>query len=80
MTEPQPPVQPERDATGKWKREVTKLGTRLGFPHGFLWHWFCQLAACSEFECGISRPDAETMGFRLLRGMFDKVNLGLECN
>lgn len=69
-----------RDVTGKWKREVLRLNERLGFPEGFLWHWFDQLAMCSEFECRIPRGDAERMGFRLLRGMFDKVELGMECN
>lgn len=80
VTEPNRAVKPERDPTGKWRREVQKLGRRLGFPEDFLWHWFDQLAMCSEHECKIDRGNSELMGYRLLCGMFDKVNLGMECN
>ena len=71
---------PPHDVTGKWRREVSKLNERLGFPDQFLWHWFIQLAICAEYETKIARHEAERMGFRLLRGMFDKVNLGMDCN
>ena len=69
-----------RDPSGKWQREVTKLEERLGFPRKFLWHWFDQLALCVEFEQKLDRYLSEHAGFRLLRGMFDKVELGAEVN
>lgn len=72
--------QPPHDVTGKWKREVLKLNERLGWPDKFIWDWFIQLAMCAEHETKIPRHEAERMGFRLLRGMFDKVNLGMDCN
>lgn len=70
--------QPPRDATGKWSREVGKMTERLGYPRGFLWHWFEQLAACVEYETRIDRANAERFGFRLLKGMFDKAGMEMQ--
>lgn len=72
------PEQPARDASGKWRREVDKMTVRLGWHEGFLWHWFCQIATCIEFEQRLDRRNAEHAGFRLLRGMFDKTEVGAD--
>lgn len=64
-----------RDITGKWRKKVNELADRLGWQRIALWNRYEDLACMVEYEMRLSRPIAEDSGFRLLRAMYDKLEL-----
>lgn len=69
-----------RPFSDDWGGRVRELSDRLGWELKSMWERFDELSALAEFELKVARDVAEDVGFRLLRGMFDKLELDMECN